>query len=125
VVWQGYVDNQDSELFIYNGTRNYRITDNDFDEDSYQINAGGSVVWQEFDGHDYEIYLLKPIKVSLPGDFDGDDAVTYDDLYDHFMPAYGTRTGDPGFVPECDLNQDGIIDTLDYAEWYALYMATN
>jgi hypothetical protein len=69
----------------------------------------------------FELVLIDQIF----GDFDGDGAVTYDDFYDHFFPAYGTHTDDPGFVPECDLNQDGMIDMLDYAEWYVLYMEAN
>jgi hypothetical protein len=59
---------------------------------------------------------------AILGDFDDDGAVTYDDFYNHFLPAYGTHTDDPGFAPECDLNQDGSIDMLDYTEWYVYYM---
>jgi hypothetical protein len=58
-------------------------------------------------------------------DFDGDGAVTYDDFYNVFQPAYGTQAGEPGFVPDCDMNQDGLIDMLDYTEWYSCYMDAN
>jgi hypothetical protein len=61
----------------------------------------------------------------IPGDFDGDGAVTHDDLSDHFLPAYGKKAGEPGYVAEYDLNQDGIIDMIDYAEWYEFYMDAN
>jgi hypothetical protein len=125
VIWKGYVGNQDSELFLYDGTRITRITDNDYDENVYGINAKGYVVWQEWDGHDYEIFLLKPIKTIIRGDFNGDGAVTYEDFYNVFQPAYGTKLNDQGFVPECDMNQDGIIDMLDYTEWYSCYMDAN
>jgi hypothetical protein len=59
------------------------------------------------------------------GDFNGDGAVTYDDFYDVFQPAYGTHEGDPDFISECDMNQDGSIDMLDYTEWYSCYMEAN
>jgi hypothetical protein len=63
----------------------------------------------------------------VPGDFDVDGAVTYDDLNDQFLPAYGTQTGEPGYVAECDMNHDGLIDMLmlDYTEWYELYTDNN
>jgi hypothetical protein len=51
--------------------------------------------------------------------------VIYDDLHNIFVPAYGTHTGDPGFVLRCDLSQDGSIDMLDYTEWYEDYMKAN
>jgi hypothetical protein len=63
--------------------------------------------------------------LTIPCDFDGDGAVTYDDYYDVFQPAYGKHKWDPGFVSECDMNQDDIIDMLDYAEWYSCYMDAN
>jgi C1A family cysteine protease len=61
----------------------------------------------------------------MPGDFDGDGAVTYNDLFDYFLPAYGKKSGELGYLGACDLNQDGSIDMLDYAEWYELYMGAN
>jgi hypothetical protein len=125
IVWKGRVGNQDYELFLYDGTRITRITDNEYDENVYQVNESGYVVWQEYDGHDYEIFLLKPIEVEIPGDFDGDGAVTYNDLKNIFVPAYGTHTGDPDFVSECDMNQDGSIDMVDYAVWYEDFMNAN
>jgi hypothetical protein len=59
------------------------------------------------------------------GDFDGDGIVTYNDLYNYFLPAFGQKSGDPSFVPDYDMNQDGLIDMLDYTEWYSCYMEAN
>ena len=90
VVWQGWADNQDPEIFLYDGIATTRLTDNaDYedehdvydskvvwwdddrimmydgtdvvvlaDEGAYSARINGSyVVWDAYDGADYEIYL--------------------------------------------------------------------
>jgi hypothetical protein len=81
-----------------------------------------------FPQYDFDLdftYHIKVVGAAVPGDFNGDGAVTYDDLYDYFLPAYGTQTGDPGYVAEFDMNSNGVIDMSDYSEWYACYMKAN
>ena len=41
----GHLEPRAWELFLYDGTRTTQITDNDYDERSYQINNQGHVVW--------------------------------------------------------------------------------
>jgi hypothetical protein len=90
VVWQGWVDGQDPEIFLYDGLVTTRLTDNaDYedehdisgsnvvwwnddkilmfdgaqvvqlaDDGAYSVRVNGShVVWDAYDGTDYEIYL--------------------------------------------------------------------
>ncbi|MCJ7470389.1 PQQ-binding-like beta-propeller repeat protein [Candidatus Bathyarchaeota archaeon] len=50
--------------------------------------------------------------VTIPGDVDGDFDV---DIYDvvAICVAYGSKIGEPAYVPECDINCDGKIDIYD------------
>jgi len=74
VVWYGYesiaaklnpegsgpeldAPSPDSEIYLYNGTATTPITNNIYDDDNPQINAGGNIVWEGDDGSDYEIFL--------------------------------------------------------------------
>ncbi len=48
------------------------------------------------------------------GDLNGDGGT---DVFDFglFGPAFGTSTGDPGFLPEADFDGNGTIDVFDFA----------
>ncbi len=46
MVWTGYFDGIDGEIFLYDGTTVTQLTDNDYGDDSPQINDSGEVVWQ-------------------------------------------------------------------------------
>lgn len=60
IVWMGYVDNFDAEIFVWNGGPDpIQLTDNDY-EDIHVHTAGGRIVWQaEFDGES-RIFLAEP-----------------------------------------------------------------
>ncbi len=45
-------------------------------------------------------------------DVNGDGLTTPEDL-DAASDAFGTRDGDPGFLPEADVNGDGVIGLSD------------
>ena len=55
VVWQGYDDN-DVEIFFYDGISTVQLTDNGTDDYLPQI-SGDKIVWENYDGNDSEIYL--------------------------------------------------------------------
>jgi hypothetical protein len=52
--WQGF-DGNDWEIFYYNGHHITQLTHNSVDDVNPEIEIGGSnVVWQQFDGSDFE-----------------------------------------------------------------------
>jgi hypothetical protein len=75
------------------------------------INTNGDVAFSnvcEFS----VFYVLK--KVSLPGDVNGDGAVTCADV-SIVKAAFGSRVGQPGYVAMADVNSDGVINIVDLA----------
>jgi hypothetical protein len=50
--------------------------------------------------------------VTIPGDVDGDFAVTILDVA-KIASIYATKLGNPRFNPNCDLDGDGKITILD------------
>jgi hypothetical protein len=48
------------------------------------------------------------VKVTIPGDVNGDGKVTWDDLSDLGL-AYGSKPGDPNWNPNADINGDGKV----------------
>ena len=56
IVWSERVDGEDYEIMIYDGSKVYQITNNNFDDLLPEINNLNEVVWKGFDGNDYEIY---------------------------------------------------------------------
>jgi len=59
VVWYGLPDDEeDTEVFLYDGTTTNQITDNGYDDERPQINDNGHVVWSgRPDNQDLEIFL--------------------------------------------------------------------
>ncbi len=53
------------------------------------------------------------ITITIRGDNDGDGDVDYDDLI-NFAGAYGTKIGDLGYKPNCDVDNDGDVDYDDF-----------
>ena len=60
--------------------------------------------------------------IDLCGDLDDDGDVDGTDR-NILRGAFRTSTGDPGFIPEADYDEDGDIDYSDYREWYICYKA--
>lgn len=54
--------------------------------------------------------------IPLPGDFDGDRVVGFDDFF-NFADRFGSRSGDPLFDAAYDLNEDGSVDFDDFFEF--------
>ena len=52
------------------------------------------------------------VVVTIPGDIDGDYDVDYKDLF-ILAKAYGSKIGDPSYVPETDINDDGKVNYKD------------
>ena len=48
----------------------------------------------------------------VPGDVNGDNVANCADLA-MANSAVGTRTGEAGFLPSADLNNNGVIDLID------------
>lgn len=57
--------------------------------------------------------VVAEVKLSTPGDINGDDRVDLTDFFE-FRKNFGLRRGMPGFHSMCDLNGDGVIDTADF-----------
>jgi Tol biopolymer transport system component len=59
VVWDSSVDNEDEnrEIYLYNGTETIQFTDNGVEDIRPDINDSGDIVWAQFDGNDLEIML--------------------------------------------------------------------
>jgi len=69
-------------------------------------------------GEDY-YPLMSPVH-GLLGDIDGDGDV---DKYDFgfFAVAYGSKVGDPNYMPEADLDSDGDVDKFDFGTFAINY----
>ncbi|MEM3760052.1 MAG: hypothetical protein QXZ02_02945, partial [Candidatus Bathyarchaeia archaeon] len=52
------------------------------------------------------------IKVKIIGDINNDDYVDINDL-NAWDVAYGSKSGDPNWNPQADINNDGIVDKAD------------
>ena len=59
VVWDSSVDNEDEnrEIYLYNGTETIQFTDNGVEDIRPDINDSGDIVWAQYDGNDLEIML--------------------------------------------------------------------
>jgi hypothetical protein len=53
-------------------------------------------------------------------DLDGDDVCDIVD-YNLFLGAYGTSSGDPGWIEKADYDKDGIVALPDFYTWYNCY----
>ena len=71
MVWSGD-DGNDSEIYLYDGSRTIQITDNDTDDYSPQV-SGNNVVWSGDEGNDVEIYLYNGSQTIQLTDNDNDD----------------------------------------------------
>ncbi len=67
-----------------------------------------------------EVYIAGEGGGAVCGDLDHDGDVDATDR-NILRAAFGTTTGDAGYIEEADYDQDGDIDYVDYREWYACY----
>ena len=66
----------------------------------------------EVDTTDNNATASVDICVTLPGNIDADTDVDIFDIV-KLAEAYGTKTADPQYNPNCDINNDGDIDIFD------------
>jgi parallel beta-helix repeat protein len=78
---------------------------------NYAIWAYASPALGEIDKAD-NIFTYGTVKVTIPGDVDGDFQVTILDVV-KITSIYGTKLGNPKFNPNCDIIGDGQITILD------------
>jgi len=79
---------------------------------NYTITATVTPVPGEIDTTD-NTYIYGIIKVTIPGDLNGDRFVDSTDQ-DILGMAWGSTIGEPNYIPEADLNGDGVVDSTDY-----------
>jgi len=58
-------------------------------------------------------HVLAEVKSGIPGDFDGDGEVDFDDFF-IFAAGFGLSAEMPGFDPGLDLKADGVVDFSDF-----------
>jgi len=78
---------------------------------NYIIRAEASVIPGETDTAD-NIYIDGTVKVKLLGDVNGDGVVNVLDAL-LVRGAFGSKPGDPNWIPEADINRDGTVDLYD------------
>jgi hypothetical protein len=79
-----------------------------------QASVGGFVAMQVSspeEGTGIKLYAYD-IEPYLPGDVDGDAQLTCSDV-SAATASIGKRAGEPGFVPNADLDQNGVVDMRD------------
>ena len=78
---------------------------------AYTLNAYAQPVAGEVDTSDNSL-TNGMVKVTVPGDIDGDRDI---DIYDvvRIASVYGTKIGEPRYIPNCDINGDGEINIYD------------
>ena len=78
---------------------------------NYTISATADQVPGETDTAD-NTFVDGWVVVTIPGDINGDGKVDHKDLL-LLASAYGSKTGDPRYIPEADINGDGKVDHRD------------
>ena len=81
-----------------------------------QASVGGFVAMQAGspeEGTGIKLYAYD-IEPYLPGDVDGDAQLTCSDV-SAVTASIGKRAGEPGFLPNADLDQNGVVDMRDVA----------
>lgn len=89
-----------------------------------QASVGGFVAMQAGspqEGTGVKLYAYD-IEPYLPGDVDGDDQLTCSDVW-AATASIGKRTGEPGFLPNADLDQDGVVEMRDIVAIWRLLPA--
>lgn len=99
VVWVNSLFN----LFLYNGTTVTQLNRDGFGADEPDINDSGDVVWQEYDGNDYEIFLYNGSATIQLTDNDYRDVLPKINNYGHVVWQGSIGTGD---------EQDDEVDSL-------------
>lgn len=69
------------------------LTDNAFEDQDPHI-SGGMVVWEVFDGNDWEIYLYRT-GLDYPGEFDRDGDVDCEDFHGSRATGEGMTAASP------------------------------
>jgi len=77
------------------------------------------------DKEDLEIFCTDVGRINCPvppspADLNQDGKIDENDL-DIFLDAFGTCTGEPGFILEADYDGDGCIGNSDYMIWYQYF----
>ncbi len=85
IVWSVW-DGNDSEIFLYDGSRIIQLTNNEYDDSYYEI-KNGNVAWIGYDGNDYEIYLYNGAQTIQLTDNNYDD--WYFEMDDNGRVAWG------------------------------------
>ncbi|MEM3577474.1 MAG: cohesin domain-containing protein [Candidatus Bathyarchaeia archaeon] len=78
---------------------------------NYEIKAEATTVSGEADTSN-NLLVDGIIKVKIIGDINNDDYVDINDL-NAWDVAYGSKSGDPNWNPQADINNDGIVDKAD------------
>ena len=86
-----------------------------FAKGNYTISAEASVVPNETYTDD-NIYIYGIVKMTIPGDGDGNFEVNYEDLFD-LADAYGSFPNDNNWDANCDFNGD---DRVNYEDLFIL-----
>jgi hypothetical protein len=89
-----------------------------------QASVGGFVAMQagsSEEGTGVKLYAYD-IEPYLPGDVDGDTQLTCSDV-SAATAAIGTRAGEPGYLRNADLDQDGVVEMRDIVALWRLLPA--
>jgi len=79
---------------------------------SYTIIANASIVSGEVDTADNKLTKVDAVKVTIPGDIDGDWYVFTKDI-GYIGKAWNSKRGTPKYIPNADIDCDGTIFTKD------------
>ncbi len=120
VVWQeGSSNSTSSEIYFYNGSRVFNLTNNNRIDRNPKIAENG-VVWEGFDGNDFEIYYYngyETIQITN-NNVDDIDAQISPNKYGHAIVWRG-RDGEPtgglGQTPDYEIFQTSIPTPLRLA----------
>ena len=112
VAWSSS-DGHDQEIFLYDGTATFQLTDNSYDDYGWTISTSeDKVVWSGYDGHDEEIFL-----------YDGNTVVqlTNNDFYDFNPQLAGDKvvwSGYDGYDEEIFLYDGTAVVQLTNNDFY-------
>ena len=78
---------------------------------AYMLKASVTIIPAETDTADNTL-IYGIVKVTVPGDVDGDRDI---DIYDvvKIASSYGSKIGEPRYVPNCDIDGNGQINIYD------------
>jgi len=93
-------------------TITFTVNTTDWTKGNYIIKAYAQPIPDEKNTEDNTLTYNSKIIITVPGDVDGDREINIYDIV-RLASAYGSKIGEPRYVPNCDIDGNGEINIYD------------